>query len=469
MVLIDLFPVVRQLFRSLPSMQDRRLAHAAGVWWLCLSAGVVPSTAQPAPAPLLSLDAAVTLARQQNRALHAERLELDKADQEVIAFRTQRRPLFDVKVLSGSLVAPLSFRFPEGVFGSFPVIGGVPPSDTTITTNPRLTTVVVGTVMQPLTQLRRIGFGESAHELGRQVAAEQVRAREAEIDARVKKAYYGIVQAEAALRAREDSVRLYRELARLMDQYAAERTVLPAEALSIRAAVLQHESDLNAARRAAKGYREQLNAVLGRDLDEGFSVEPLRPTRMEDTDLPAAEAQALASRPEVRIKRLQSEQAGFDLKATETPGMPEISVAFNYVGFYGFELLPHHGALVGVLGSWQPWDWGRKRAEREGKRLTHEQSGLAVREAEELVRVDVRARFRDLQEAFDRVPVCEALREAARERLRVATERFGEEAALERELLEAQAGLAQSEYACQQALAGYWTARAELERARADQ
>lgn len=425
--------------------------------------------AQPAPAPPLPLETAVAEALQQNRPLQAERLGVNRASEELAAFRTKRMPLFDVTVRGGTLIAPLSFRFATGVFGTFPGIGPVPPANTTIDTNPRLTSVVVASVVQPLTQLRRISFGEQALAIGRDMAAEQVRARESEVSANAKKLYYGIVQAEAGLRAREESVRLYRELARVVDQYAAERAVLSAEALEVRAGLMQQEHELQSIRRTVQGYREQLNALRGRDLDEAFTVEPLRPTPVDGDDLQAAEARALASRPEVRLRRLQSEQAGFALKATETPGMPDVSLAFNYLGFYGFEILPNHGALVGVQATWEPWDWGRRRAEREGRRLAVEQSGLAAREAEALVRVDVRARFRAVQEAFDRIPVCEAARDVARERLRVATERLSREAALERDLVEAQSRLAQSDLACQQALAGYWTARAELERARADQ
>jgi hypothetical protein len=93
---------------------------------------------------LLSLDAAIALARQQNRTLQAARLDVDSAAQELTAFRTQRRPLFDVKVASGTLVAPLSFRFATGVFGTFPSTGPIPPADVTITTNPRISTVVFG-------------------------------------------------------------------------------------------------------------------------------------------------------------------------------------------------------------------------------------------------------------------------------------------------------------------------------------
>ncbi|MCC7033299.1 MAG: hypothetical protein IT179_10755 [Acidobacteria bacterium] len=50
------------------------------------------------------------------------------------------------------------------------------------------------------------------------------------------------------------------------------------------------------------------------------------------------------------------------LKATETPGMPDVSLAFNHLGFCGFEMLPNHGALVGVQAALEPWDWGRRQA-----------------------------------------------------------------------------------------------------------
>lgn len=446
----------------------RRPGWVLPLLMIALGPSAVPASQAP-PAPVLPLDVAVTTALGQNRHVQIDRLEADRAVQELEAMKTRRRPLFDVTVLGGSLVAPLSFRFPAGLFGSFAPIGPVPPAETTLTTNPRLTSVVVARVVQPLTQLRRIGFGESALDLGRQVAAERVRTREAEVAANVRRLYYGIVQAEAGLRAREESVRLYGELARVVERYAAEERVLPAEVLSIRVGLMQQQFELTSLGRTAQGYREQLNALLGRGIDEAFSVEPLGPVPVDALDAGAAEAQAVEDRPEVRIGRLQSEQATFDLRASASPGLPDVSVAFNYAGFYGFDLLPHHGAQLGVMATWEPWDWGRRKAERERKRLAVEQAGLAAREAETRVRVDVRARTREVQDAFERVRLSEAAREAARERLRVATERYSREAALERDLLEAQTALAQADFASQQALGAYWSARAELERARAAQ
>lgn len=428
--------------------------------------------AQPSAGPgaMLTLDDAIAHARQHNRPLAAERLEVAKAAQQLAAFRTQKLPLFDVRMTSGTLLFPMNFSFPVGSFGVFPATGPIPPADTTVTSNPKLNAVMFANVTQPLTQLRRISQGEKGLALGRDVATEQVRARELEVIANVRSLYYGIIQAEAGLEARDESIRLFQELVRVTEQYEKEQVVLPGELLGVRAALQQQEHEVLALRNAATGYREKLNALLARNVDEPFSVQLLPAVdEEEDVSLARSEELAVTLRPEVRIRRLQAEQAAFDLRATAAPGMPDFSLSISYAGFWGFQVLPHHGALAGVLGTWQPWDWGRRKAEREGKRLVHEQALIAATEAESLVRVDVRARFRAAREAFNRLRVCEAAREAARERLRVASERLKREAALDRDLLEAQTRLAQADFDCQQALAAYWTARAELERARADQ
>ena len=452
----------------------RRFAVARGhAAVLCVVIVIVSATTAAAqrevPAPVLSLDAAVALARQQNRPLQAARLDVDSAAREVETFRAQRKPIFDVKVATGTLVAPLSFRFAEGVFGTLPATGPIPPVDTTITTNPRLSTVVFASVVQPLTQLPRIAHGVDAAELGAQVAAEQVRLQDATLVANVKKVYYAIVQAESAMRAREESLRYARELLRLTEEYESQRVVLPADVLSARAGVEEQEQQLAIATRAAQGYREQLNVLLGRDVDEAFAPEAFRPAVPGEVELRTAETLAISARPEVRIARLQAKRADAALAATKTPSMPDVSLAFEYTGFYGFEVLPHHGALVGVLASWAPWDWGRTNAERARARIQQEQAGLAASETESMVRVDVRARFRALQDAYAMVSISEAAREAARERLRVATDRFAQDAALQRDVLDAQARLAAADTAREQAIGNYWIARAEFERARSDQ
>jgi outer membrane protein TolC len=459
--------------------QRRGFWRSARIWgrsgWRVLVAtsviaalgGRVSAAAQSSiAAPLLSLDSAVALARERNRPLQIVRAEVERARQQLTGYRTRKLPLFDVKIAAGSLVAPLDFRFAAGVFGVSPALGSIPKDDTTITTGPRASAIVFGSVIQPLTQLARIGSAERAARVGIDIAAEEARAREIELVASVKQLYYGIVQAEASIRSRVESVRQSRELVRVMDQYAAERVVLETEALTARAGLSEQEYQLTLARNLADGYRERMNALLARDLVESFAVEPMRPAAPLQEHLKEAEARAVAERPEVRLRQLQSRRAAAALAATKRPGVPDLSLSFNYVGLYNFELLPTHGALIGVTATWEPWDWGRTAAERQEHLLLQKQADVAVAEAETQVRVQVRAAFRALHEAFALVEVSETARTAARERLRVVTDRFTRELALEREVLDAQARLAAADHASTQALAGYWTARAEYERGR---
>ncbi len=426
-------------------------------------------SAQPPPPPaLLTLDAAVALAREKNLGIRAQQLEADKRREQVTAFRSQRLPLFDLKVASGTLLAPFAFRFPAGSLGALASLGPIPPEAATITTEPGLSTIVFASVTQPLTQLRRIGFGEQALARGVDLAAEELRVREAELVTAVRKLYYGIVQADVSLRAQEESVRLSAEVARLTEHYEASRVVLPADVLAAKAGVLEQNYRLGVVQRQAQGFREQLNALLARSLDEPFAVEALLPVKLSDDDIAVAETRAAADRPEVRVGKLQAERAALALRATKGPYWPDVNLSFQYLNFNGFEFLPRQGALLGLLATWEPWDWGRAKAEQSEKRLIQQQAALLAEDAATHVRVDVRARFRALQDAAALLAVGDAAREAARERLRVVTARFAEDAALQKDVLTAQAALAGADQAAAQALANYWIARAEFERARGD-
>jgi len=182
-------------------------------------------------------------------------------------------------------------------------------------------------------------------------------------------------------------------------------------------------------------------------------------------ELAAAQATALEGRAEVREARLRVQQAEFDLQRTRAAAIPEISATFNYLGFYNFDVLPRNVAVVGVLASWEPWDWGRKREEAGSKARTLEQARLGVSEAEESVRVDVSETFRKAQEARAMLRVLDLGQQTARETLRVAIEQNRQQATLQRQVLEAQAASAEADQQYRHALAAFWTARADFERA----
>jgi outer membrane protein TolC len=81
------------------------------------------------------------------------------------------------------------------------------------------------------------------------------------------------------------------------------------------------------------------------------------------------------------------------------------------------------------------------------------------------VLLDVDDKFRKLGEARMLLDAETDAREAAQAKLREVTDRFAQQSALLPDLLQQQSAVTQSDAQYQQALAGFWTARAEFEKA----
>lgn len=436
-----------------------------GVLLCCILGSSGPAWSQPASAPPLTLEQAIAAAVDNNRLLKIKALDVAKADHDLAALKTRRRPNFDVRMLDGTLVAPLNFTFETGAFGTFPATGPIPFQDTSLRTGPRLSGILFAQVAQPLTQLRTIGFGLRALEVGRELAREQVRAERQTTEHNVRRLFYGLFEAQGGLAANEESLTLYREMDRLVGEYVERQVALPAEGLAVKTALAKQELTTVVLRNTIATLKEQLNLTLGRDVDADFTNAPPAIETTFEIDLARAQASALEDRPAVREARLKVQQAGYDLQRTKAAAIPEISVAFSYLGLYNFDVLPKNGAIVGVVGTWEPWDWGRRKEEAEAKTRTIEQARLALKEAEDSVRVDVSGKFRKVQEARAMLHVIDLGQQTARERLRTAIEQSRQQATLQRQLLEAQAASAEADQQYRQALAAFWTARADFDRA----
>jgi outer membrane protein TolC len=202
---------------------------------------------------------------------------------------------------------------------------------------------------------------------------------------------------------------------------------------------------------------------MGRPINTDFSVAAGPADTAFEVDLAQVEARAIDQRPDIRKARLKAKQAEFDLNRTKASALPEISLAFDYVGFYNFPVLPQAIATVGVVGTWEPLDWGRRKLEAKAKAQVLAQAKLASAESEDAVRLDVRERYRKIQEARAMLNVAGLAQQTAREKLRVATERYRLEATLYQQVLEAQTGLADADQRYRQALTAFWTARADFD------
>jgi outer membrane protein TolC len=122
-----------------------------------------------------------------------------------------------------------------------------------------------------------------------------------------------------------------------------------------------------------------------------------------------------------------------------------------------------------VYVDWEVFDWGRKKNEISAKRHTASQARLAQQALERRIRVEVGQAIRQCEEAAQRVKVSALSQQAAREGLRERQAAFGREAALLKDVLQSQTDLAAADDEHHRALAGYWSARAELKRALGEQ
>jgi len=415
--------------------------------------------------PVLPLDEAIRTALKDNRQLQSTLLDVAKSQQATAELGASRYPRFSTAVLSGMTLNPMHFTIPEGAIGTIPGIGSLPAKNEDFSAARRVTALIHASAAQPLSQLYKIGLGLRASRIGEEFARENLRQKRQETAQQVRDAYYQIAQTQAQLASAETSLRYLTELGALMERRLSEEAVLKSDLLSVRAKASQQRYQLATLRDGIESQKEAFNRLLGRDIATAFSVEPLPLPDLEELDLPVARAKALEQRPEIRKAKLQLEKTELDIRRERAEYLPDLSLQLTYLTFANVNFAPQNMSSAGVLFEWQPFDWGQKRHKIEQLRSTARQADLARTDAGQQVQIEVGAEYRKLAEARALLEAQTAEQEAEREKLRVLMRRYEEKAALTADVLQQQAALAQADSQLSQALAGFWTARADFHRA----
>src|SRR5262245_5597723 len=426
----------------------------------------LPLMAEEAPAnETLTVEEAVALALQHNRRVGMAAMDGERAEKQVEAARTRRLPSLELQALAGTTLTPVRVTYPAGTFGTFPQTGPIPAAETVLEAPQALSGNVNATLAQPLTQLHRIGLNTKLNEISRDIEQQKLREERAAVAAEVRGLYYQLLQGESGLRAAQEMVETYRELDRVVVQQVAVEAALPSDGLEAKSRLAAEEYKLLQLRGDLATSRERLNQLLGRALDQPFDVVAVPEASLEELDLQAAVAQALESRPDLAQRRLQVEQADTDRRIKKAESIPDVSLAVTYVSFVNVDLVPSNIAMAGLQLKWEPFDWGRRGKERAEKEIQVEQAKSGALEAENQARIEVAHCFRKLQEARLLLEAERLGREAAAERLRVATSRHRVEAALLKDVLQAQAELSGASTQYDAALSTFWTAKADFQKA----
>ena len=416
-------------------------------------------------APLLTLEDAVSIALSNNRLVKNSILEAGKYDFQVSTARSRRMPHFQFAAIGGELLHPFDFTFPKGAFGTYPGTGPIPSTEAKVHTPAQLTAYLTGSIDVPLTQQYKIGLGIRATEVGRDIAKEDVRAERQKIASEVRNAYFELVATQAAVEAAQEGVRTLQESQRVTLRYIAENTVLKADALEVDARLTKAQYDLAVSEDGLATQREHLNQLLGRDISIPFRADFMPEEDTTTLTLEDARHQASQKRPEIRQAYLKVKEADYDRRMAKADYIPDFGIAVSYMGIQNVQVLPTNVGMAGFALTWEPFDWGRKRDRLREKSNSLAEARNGTQEAESEIGVEVGWKYRKWKDAALLLKATRTGHEAATEALRVTSNKYKEQSALIKDLLQAQARSSETAFQYQQALSSYWGSLADLRRA----
>lgn len=433
-------------------------------FFVCCSLTVRAQEPTSSGPPPLTLDEAVKLAQANNREVKNTILTAAIDEDQIAEARTYRLPSLNVYALGSQLLTPVDFTFQKGVFGDFPGIGPVPGKDTKIHTPLRPTFYGLTQVSQPLSQQYKIGLNIRQAKLAKLVDEQKLRGQRQSVTNQVKKLYYAILQTQSSVAASEENLKFDRELGRTTEQLVTEKAALKSETMSVQARIAQEEYNNLELTDTLASQKEQLNSLLGRDVRTDFSVVEVPEATSTEGNLGEAQTKALSARPELQEGRLRLQQAELNRRIKKADYIPDVSLTVNNLSLANVNLLPSNVVSAGMLVTWNPIDWGRRKHELAAASKQIEQTKNSVNDAEAQVLVEVAAKFRKLAETRALLGAAKLQLEAEREKLRVLMNQYEQKVALSKDVLQQRSAVESATSQNSQALLSFWAAKADFEK-----
>ena len=296
-------------------------------------------------------------------------------------------------------------------------------------------------------------------------ATQRVREERISIVDDVRQAYYSIVEIQNAIEAIQASIKQYKELDRITAQYVAEQVALKSENLEVKAKLADEEYKLLQYQDKLASAKETLNNLLGRDINTQFHALDVTELSSVEENLPAAQAQALAQNPKVKEAEITVQQANNARRLAKSQYLPDLGVSFHYLSPFGVNFVPTNVMALGLEFNWEPFDWGRRKYEVDEKVIAVEQSKLGLDDTKAQILINVDTQFRSLHEARVAVGVAIAKRESSTEKLREVTDKYQQKTVLLRDVLQQQSAVEGANADYNEAMASFWTAKANFQKA----
>jgi outer membrane protein TolC len=306
--------------------------------------------------------------------------------------------------------------------------------------------------------------GKAAAEAAARAEGARADASEADVDLETVRAYFGVREADRTAAAAEASLRAAGELERAVTAQKESGSALEADVLRVRTRRRQREVDAARTRAQTELARSRLRVQLG--WPAGTPVSLSSEPDAEPPRVPLDEwlERAAAGNPDLAAATAAAEVPAAFERRERAAGRPALQLFGGWQDDRNTLSHGQGGATVELRLHWALWDPARSarnaaaadaaRAAREGRRV-----------AADSVRLDVEARWRDLEVArLEAVAAADGRREAA-EVYRVSHERWEAGRAALVDLLDAESAAAAADAAEARASIRVALAQAVLERA----
>ncbi|MCP3939871.1 MAG: TolC family protein [Desulfobacteraceae bacterium] len=413
----------------------------------------------------LTLPDALDIALEHNLTVSNVRLHQTSVSKNVDALRTKRYPVLSVSGGTSKNLESQNYTFEKGVWGNYPTVGDIPSKDITIESANDFTGMAMLSAVLPLSQQYSIDLNIKQGTVKYDIAGEQLRLAKQDIARAVKQQYFGIIQAHNDLDVTMESILFYKSLQKLVTNYVAQQTAFKYELLEVNSKLAQRQLNAQSERNRLATRKEQLNNLLGRDINMDFNVTKLPTLQGVSTDVDEAIARALKLRPDIRMSKLNIKDAklGYDIKKADY--IPIIDLSMGYSRFYNYDLIPDTESYVGLRVKWEFFDWGRKKNLLASENSKIRQADNKAIETKNKAEIDVKKCLRQLNESEQSVVVAELSRAAAKDKLQVLMNQYKQQAILLQKVLDAETGFKRANNKYSSAILSVWESQAKLEKA----
>ncbi len=395
----------------------------------------------------LTLEESIALALDNNPLIRAQ-------DKQVYASLMEKRSSLSDMLFSVDL------NYAYARFDEEPTIT-IPPNEFTVGTEDNYTFSVE--VTQPL-------FAGGALYNSYRIAANNYRVagldREQEVrdlKFQVVDAYYGIVEAREILevaRSSSASIKAHLDVA----QAFYDQGMIPKNDL-LEAQVRYAESLQNVitAENAVRLLESRLNTLLGRSISMPVDIEEEIPMPELERTLDESYETALDQRQEIRITRLQIENADKGVWIARAGYLPNVAATYEYEKLGEDPDVDEDRAwTVGVGLRWNIFDGGSSYFEVSRFKAIRSRLGYLMQSLKDQVLLEVKNSYLSAEEARARTEVAVQAIGQAQENLRIQKDRYNLQVATTTDVLDAEALLDQARRNYISARADYATSRASL-------